>query len=60
MSKGSVTAQTFVEIVANNFLPFFFLLSEREVEENEEGQWNKEASSPFHCLNVWGVYINKK
>jgi hypothetical protein len=34
------------------------------VEENEEGKWNKEVSciffSLFQCLNMWGVYINKK
>ncbi len=64
MSSGCVTAQTFVEIEENIFFSFFSLLCEREVEENEEGQWNKESSciffSLFHCLNMWGVYINKK
>ncbi len=44
---GCVTTQTFVEIEGNIFFSFFSLLCEREVEENEEGQWNKEASCIF-------------
>jgi hypothetical protein len=42
-----------VEIEENNFSPFFFLLFEREVEENEEGQWNKES---FQC-GEYSVFV---
>ena len=47
MSQGCVTAQTFVEIDQNIFFPFFSLLFCRGSGENEEGQWNKEASCIF-------------
>ena len=51
VSEGCVTSQ--VEIEENIFSPFFFLLRQREVEENEEGPWNKETSCIFRqtCLS---------
>ena len=53
VSQGCVTAQTFMEIEENSFSPFFSFFSEWEVEENQEGQWNKEASCIFRetCLS---------
>jgi hypothetical protein len=47
VSPDCVTSQTFVEIEENIFFSFFSLLCEREVEEHEEGQWNKETSCIF-------------
>ncbi len=73
MSQECVTVQTFVEIEEQFSLFFFPPLVSGKWRRTRRGNgirrypvWRQYGEyyvfvlSLFHCLNVWGVYINKK